>query len=132
MDNARAVKAIYDAFAKGDIKGVLARFSPDIVWREAENFPYADRNPYIGPAAVAEGVFQRCATEWDGFGVEVEEILDAGSTVVALCRYVGVYKATGRRQHPQAVHVWRMRDGVAVAFQQYADTLHVARCIGAA
>ncbi len=27
------------------------RWTPAIVWNEAENFPYADRNPYVGPAA---------------------------------------------------------------------------------
>jgi len=131
VENLAVVRAIYDAFATGDIAGVLARFHPEIVWREAENFPYADRNPYRGPKAVAEGVFMRCATEWDGFAVEIDEILDAGTAILALGRYAGVYRATGRRQHPQMVHVWRVKDGLATEFQQYVDTLHVARCVGA-
>jgi ketosteroid isomerase-like protein len=67
-DNVDVIKGIYDAFAKGDVPGVLGRMSPDIVWHEAENFPYADRNPYRGPEAVAAGVFARCIGEWDGFG----------------------------------------------------------------
>jgi hypothetical protein len=32
---------------------------PSIEWNEAENFIYADRNPYVGPQAVLEGVFTR-------------------------------------------------------------------------
>jgi len=30
----------------------------------------------------------------------------------------------------QAVHVWTVREGKVVAFQQYIDTLDVARAIG--
>jgi hypothetical protein len=62
----------------------------------------------------------------------IEELLDTGDTVVALGRYRGIYKATGRPQNTQLVHVWRLADGKAVRFQQYADTLQVARVIGAA
>ena len=73
--NIELIRGIYDAFAAGDVAGVLGRMSHDIVWNEAENFPYADGNPYIGPATVAKGVFARCIGEWDGFAVVVEEIL---------------------------------------------------------
>lgn len=125
------VRGLYDAFAVGDVPGVLGRMSPDIVWNEAENFPYADGNPYVGPEAVAAGVFARCGSEWDGFGVAVDEIVDAGDTVIALGHYVGTYKATGRTQKAQLVHVWRIADGKLIGFQQYVDTLQVARVTGA-
>lgn len=128
--NVELVKGIYAAFAAGDVAGVLGRMSPDIVWNEAENFPYADGNPYVGPNAVASGVFARCISDWDGFAVVVEEILDAGDTIVMLGRYRGTCKATGRAQNTQAVHVWRIAGGKAVRFQQHADTLHVARVMG--
>lgn len=129
-ENVRLIQGIYDAFASGDVAGVVARMSPDIIWNEAENFPYADGNPYVGPDAVVKGVFARCATEWDGFTVAMEEILDAGDTIVALGRYSGIYKATGRAQNTQVVHVWRISGGKATRFQQYADTLHIARVMG--
>lgn len=128
--NVELIRGLYDAFDAGDVAGVLGRMSPEIVWMEAESFPYADGNPYVGPEAVLNGVFARCIGEWDGFGVEVDEILDAGDTVVALGRYVGTYKATGRPQRTQLVHVWRIADGRIIGFQQHADTLHVARVIG--
>jgi hypothetical protein len=130
QENVALIRGIYDGFAAGDVGAVLGAMSPDIVWNEAENFPYADGNPYVGPQAIAEGVFARCIGEWDGFAVEVEEILDAGDTVVALGRYGGSCKATGRRMNPQLAHVWRVAGGKAVAFQQYVDTLQVARAIG--
>src|SRR4051812_39716751 len=94
--NVALIRGIYDGFVAGDAGAVLGAMSPDIVWNEAENFPYADGNPYVGPQAVAEGVFARCIGEWDRFGVDIEEILDAGDTIVALGRYSGGCKATGK------------------------------------
>ena len=128
--NVELIRGIYNAFAAGDVAGVLGKLSPDIIWNEAENFPYADGNPYKGPEAVAQGVFARCGSEWNGFAVVVEELLDAGDAVVALGRYHGVYKATGRSQNTQFVHVWRFdpaQPDRPVRFQQYADTLQVNR-----
>ncbi len=126
----QAVQGIYDAFSAGDVPAVLGRMDDQIEWNEANNFPYADGNPYIGPEAVLNGVFARFIDEWDGFGVEMDELLDAGETIVALGHYTGTYKATGKPQRTQIVHVWRVSDGKATRFQQYADTLHVARVIG--
>jgi ketosteroid isomerase-like protein len=60
----------------------------------------------------------------------VEEILDAGETVVVFGRYRGTYKTTGRAQNTQFAHVWRIANGQAVRFQQHADTLQVARVMG--
>ena len=128
-ENVELVRAVYAAFAAGDVPGVLGRMSPDIVWNEAENFPYADRNPYVGPEAVLTGVFGRIGTEWDGFTVVPEEMLDAGETVVVLGRYRGTYRATGRALDAQLVHVWRLEDGKVVRFHQYVDTLQTARVV---
>jgi ketosteroid isomerase-like protein len=130
--NVDLVRSIYDAFAAGDVPGVVARMSPDMVWNEAENFPYADGNPYRGPEAILGGVFARLGSEWDGFAAVPEEFLDAGDTVVVLGRYRGACKATGRSMDAQLAHVWRVADGKAVRFQQYTDTLQAARVMGSA
>lgn len=130
-ENVAVIKGIYEAFGRGDVPAVLGAMTPDIVWNEAENFPYADRNPYVGPQAVLEGVFGRVLADWEGFQVVPEEILDAGeTTVVMLGRYRGTHKVTGKAKNPQIVHVWRITNGKASRFQQYADTLHTARAAG--
>ncbi len=124
------IREIYDALATGDIPGVLGRMAPDIEWNEAENFPYADGNPYVGPDAIVKGVFMRLGGEWDGFTVVPEHYLDAGDTVVVLGRYKGRFKATGKPLDAQMAHVWRVKDGKATRFQQYTDTLQAARTTG--
>ena len=132
QENVALVRGIYDAFAAGDVPAVLGAMSPDIVWNEAENFPLADRNPYVGPNAILEGVFARLAADWDGFAVGVDELLDAGDAVVALGRYRGTNRATGRAIDAQLVHIWRIEDGKAKGFQQLTDTLQVGRATGSA
>ncbi|MEX1128308.1 MAG: nuclear transport factor 2 family protein [Vicinamibacterales bacterium] len=127
--NVRLVESMYEAFGRGDAATVLSALDPGIVWHEAENIAYADRNPYVGPQQVAEGVFGRIMTEWDGFTVTPEQYIAAGEHVVATGRYRGTYKATGVPLDAQFVHVWTLRGGRAVAFQQYADTLQFARAV---
>jgi len=120
--NVEVIRGAYDAFAAGDVEAVVAAMAPDIVWNEAESFPYADGNPYVGPDAVVQGVFARLATEWNDFTVSPREILDAGDTVVALGRYTARHGASGRALDVPFAHVWRLEDGVIRRFQQYTDT----------
>ncbi|MBI3440058.1 MAG: nuclear transport factor 2 family protein [Proteobacteria bacterium] len=128
--NADVVRGMYAAFQRGDIPTVLAAMAPDIVWNEAEGFPYADKNPYVGPEAILQGVFARLGGEWDGFSVKEEQLIDAGDTIVTLGRYGGAPKVTGKKINAQFAHVWRFKNGKVVGFQQYTDTLQAAQAMG--
>ena len=129
QDNVNRIRGMYDAFANGDLPQVLDAMDPRIEWNEAESFPYADGNPYIGPQAVVDGVFTRLGNEWEYWSIATDEFLDAGDTVVVTGRYDGVYKKTGARVRAQFAHVWWLRDGKVVKFQQYTDTAQVARAV---
>jgi len=129
MSNADVVRGLYGAFAKGDMPAALALMAPDIVWNEADNYPYADRNPYVGPEAVLHGVFARIGADWEGFTAISDEIIEGGDTIVSLGRYGGVFKATGKPMRAQFAHVFRVKDGKIAGFQQYADTLATARAM---
>ncbi len=130
MSNSEPVRALYAAFAKGDMPAALACMADDIVWREADNYPYADRNPYVGPQAVLHGVFARIGADWEGFAAVPDEIIEGGDRIVSLGHYSGVYKATGKVMRAQFAHVFRVKDGKIAAFQQYADTLGTAMAMG--
>jgi ketosteroid isomerase-like protein len=111
---------VYEAFAAGDIHGVLAVLSPDVHWTEAEGGPYG--GVFAGPAAVLENVFMKIGAEWDGYAAVPREFVADGATVVALGEYSGTYKATGKGFKAPFAHVWKLRDGKALSFQQYTDT----------
>ena len=127
MSNVAIIQGAYDAFARGDVPGVLGILSPDIAWTEAEGFPLG--GTYIGPQAVLEGVFMRLGTEWDGFAAVPSEFIDGGNAVVVLGKYSGAYKATGKSFQADFAHVWKLQDGKAIRFTQYVDTLLVQRAL---
>jgi len=130
MSNSQqVVKAIYAAFAKGDVPTFLGHLDPGIVWNEAEGFPYADRNPYVGVEALMAGVFARLAEDWADFRVVLGEIAGGPEVVTMLGRLQGTCKATGQRLDAQCVHLWWLRGGKAVRFQELVDTAAVARAI---
>ncbi|MGE0594953.1 MAG: nuclear transport factor 2 family protein [Hyphomonadaceae bacterium] len=131
MSSLKPVLDLYDAFARGDMPAALATMADDIVWNEAENFPYADCNPYVGPNAVLTGVFARIGADWENFAAVSDELIDGDGTVVSLGHYSGVSKATGKKMRAQFAHVFRVRDGKIAAFQQYADTLGTAHAMQA-
>jgi ketosteroid isomerase-like protein len=120
--NSKTVEAFYAALGRGDIPFIIGSLDPQIVWKEGENFVYADKSPYIGVDAVLSGLFARLAGEWDGFAAVPQEIVDGGETVVALGRYGGVFKATGVKIDAQFVHVFKFKAGKIAHFQQYTDT----------
>jgi hypothetical protein len=127
--NVELVRGLYDAFSRGDGAAALGAMAPDIVWNEADGHPYADGNPYVGPQAVAAGVFGRLAGDWDGFTVKMDKIHDAGDTVVACGRYTGACRATGKPINAQVTHVWTVAGGKLSAFQQYTDTLQFVQAM---
>lgn len=129
-DNAALIKSIYDAFAKGDVPTVLGAMDPKIEWNEAEHFTYWNGGPFVGPDAIVAGVFARLGEDFDGFGVSVQRIVNGGDTVLAEVRYRGTVKKTGKAIDLQAAHVWDVRNGKIVKFQQYADTWQTAQVTG--
>lgn len=118
--NLDVVRAVYKAFAVGDITSVLAVLAPDARWTEAEGGPYGGVS--IGPDAVLENVFMKIGGDWDGFAAIPSEFVAEGSTVVALGEYSGTYKLTGRSFQAPFAHVWKFEAGRAISFHQYTDT----------
>jgi ketosteroid isomerase-like protein len=118
--NTEIIRSVYTAFATGDVPGVVGAFDADIHWTEAEGFPYG--GTYVGPDAVVTGVFARLGSEWEGFAAVPHAFVAEGDTVVALGDYGGTYKATGKSFSAPFAHVWTLREGRIVRFQQYTDT----------
>lgn len=129
-DNAATVRSIYDAFLRGDIAGVMAAMHEQIEWNEAEHITYWPGGAFVGPHAVLTGVFARLPQDFDGFRVEVSRIVAAGDTVLVEARLRATAKATGKPLDAQVAHIWDLRDGKVVRFQEYADTWHFAQVTG--
>ena len=127
MSGVDTVQVFYDAVPRGDLPAALGVLADDVRWTESDGFPYA--GTYVGPDAVRDGVFARLGSEWDPFVLDVEELIDGGDTVVAIGTYSGTYRATGKSMRARVAHVWKLRDGKAVSFEQFVDTAAVAAAL---
>lgn len=126
-NNKSIVDGLYKSFAAGDVPAVLGAMDANIVWNEAEGNFYADGNPYIGQDAVLNGVFARVLEDHEYLNltnIELHEMND--NKVLATLRYDGKVKQTGKTFNAQASHLWTLKDGKIVAFQQYVDTKKLA------
>lgn len=119
------VRGIYAAFAAGDVPRFLACLHPRIRWQEAEGFPLADRNPYVGIDAITAGVLGRLGDFWQDFRVEVGEVVGGGGVVTMFGRYRGKGTRTGKPLDVQVAHTWWIEGDKAVRFQQMCDTAAV-------
>jgi uncharacterized protein len=122
LEHVSLVRTLYDSFARGDVPAVVAAFDPQIHWREAEGYSYAEGNPYVGPDAVLQGIFARLGGEWDNFTVTPKEFVATDQGVVTFGRYTGTFKASGRAVDAEFAHVWTVRDGKVHTFRQFTDT----------
>lgn len=120
--NQGVVESLYRAFGANDGPTIAGLLAADLVWMEGEGGPLADRNPYNGPAAVFEGVFGRIGAQFENFVVTPATYLPSGDRVVVLGRYSGTSRATGEALDAQFAHVFTVRGGKVVHFQQYTDT----------
>lgn len=119
------INEFYSAFERGDAETALATLSSDIRWMEAEDFPYADQNPYLGIEQV-RSMFGRVIADWDDLAIHIHEILPIGEDkVIVEGRYAGKFRATGKVMDCQMAHIWTVKNGKSTCFQQYANTAHV-------
>ncbi len=133
MSNVQLVQGAYEAFGRGDLPAVLALMDPDIEWREAEGNPYQlSGEAWKGSDAIVENLFVKMAVDYDGsFVIHPKTFHEAGDSVVVEGRYTGTCKATGKNLDAQYCHVFTLRDGKLVNFQQYVDTAQMQDVMGA-
>ena len=127
MSAVETIKAVYAAFGRNDPSVLFAAMDPAINWNEAEGYPLADRNPYVGPQAVGEGVFGPLLAAIDNFTAAPSTFIDGGDHVVVLGRYTGTMKKGGAALDAPFCHVFRFHGDKAVSFQQYTDTAQWTR-----
>ena len=114
--NVALVQTWYD-----DISRLIGALHPDIEWHEMQGIPYG--GVYESAEAVMENVFRHIAADWEDFGARPSDILDAGNgCVVALGRYHGKFKPTGKTLNVEFAHVFYLQEDRLVKFHQYVDS----------
>lgn len=118
------VRRFYAALGCGDVPAIFSILDAQVEWTEAERFPYYD-GTWRGPQAVVDNLLIPIARDWDGFSATAIDFVAQDNRVVALGRYSGSYKRTGRSMTAAFAHVWAVRDGKIVSLVQHTDTAKV-------
>ena len=117
--NGDVVRGAYEAFAKGDIEGVLAVLDDGVEWDVTSVVPQG--GSFRGRDGAAE-FFQGLGGPWSELRVEPEEYVDGDGTVVVIGRAAG--KLRGHNDAAAGytfVHGFRLSDGKVTRFREWAD-----------
>jgi uncharacterized protein len=115
-DNAELLRGTYEAFGRGDIPAVMGVLDENIIWNTPAVLPHA--MTVNGRADVA-AFFQKLASTWEDFNLEIDDIVASGDRVCAIGRAGGTLD--GEAASYGFVHAWTVRDGVCVRFDEYVD-----------
>lgn len=114
------VHELYAAFGAKDADALREVLAPAVRWTQCPGFPGgADRT---GADSVIDGVMGGLNDEWNDFGVEVTEFIEAGPAVVVVGAYRGTHGRTGRPMHSVFTHIYEGDGERIVRFRQHADT----------
>jgi len=129
-DNRRAVEAIFEAFGRGDVPGVLSRLAEEVEWRA----PGPSSVPYLGDRrghAGATDFFVQLGSHVEFESFEPQAFVAEGDRVVALGRERGRVRGTGRTFDNEWALVFTFGgDGKVTHFQLYENTGAVAEAFG--
>jgi ketosteroid isomerase-like protein/catechol 2,3-dioxygenase-like lactoylglutathione lyase family enzyme len=120
------VRGFYNAVARGDIPAVLGLLDERVEW--TERFPCYS-GTWRGGRAIVDSLFVPLSRDWDGFSVRPREFVAEGDRVVAVGAYSGTYKKSGRSLSTDFTHVWTVRDGKVLKFDQHTDTAKVLEAL---
>lgn len=122
QDNTQIVKEAYAAFKRGDIHAILNMLADDVKWFLPGP---TDIIPTAGMRHGREQVGQFFSTlnqNQEAKEFEPQAFVAQGERVVALGHYVWRVKSNGRQYESDWAHVFTLRDGKVVGFQEYYDT----------
>jgi ketosteroid isomerase-like protein len=116
-EDLETVSRAYDAFARGDLETLRTFLAPDIEWRTTQEVPFMGN--YVGLDEFLRGM-----DEWTGafeeITTEVDEMIDAGDSVVVCHRMRGRGRDSGAEVDLAICQVVGVRDGQLIRMHDYA------------
>jgi ketosteroid isomerase-like protein len=121
MTNLEIIKSTYEGETSEENGKNLAKYVvKNISWTEAKGFPYA--GTYIGLESISKNVFSRLGNEWIGYKFTPEDYVAGEDKVVAYGTYTGIYRKTNVSFEARVAHVWKLKDGKIISFEQFVDS----------
>jgi len=119
-ENLEVISTVYAAFGRGDLEGILARLDPQVSWRTPGPPDLPTAGLRHGVAAVRE-FFGLLLNTLDIQDFRAVDFLAQDDKVVVLGPSREGPKGTGRFVDFRWVHVFKLRNGKIVEFEEPAD-----------
>ena len=125
QEDVRAIRGLYDAFGRKALPAIIAVLHPQVEFYQSALLPWA--GIYRGQEEAAR--FFTTLVEHVESRVDIDDIIDAGEHIVAVGHSRGRVKASGNAFEVAVVHVWTMRQGKALRFENYLDIPTMLRAL---
>jgi ketosteroid isomerase-like protein len=124
QENVDLMREVFDAFAGADV-AVLARLlDPDVQWKAVE-----DPEPKRGFDGVLESLGAWYEV-WDEVHVELEELIDGGTEVVAVVNTHGRHAGSRSEVRERFFQVWTISNGKIARFHEYRRRSEALEAVG--
>lgn len=120
MTNIEVVQELYRTFKNRDYEAFRGICDPDLEWMQNQGFPKGSTN--YGADAVIDNVFKAFNHDWSSWSFQIEEYLDAGTSVIVIGFYEGIHRISGKSFRSDAAHVYDLMNSKVTRFRQFADT----------
>ena len=127
QENVEVVRRLAEAWNRSDVEAFLALFHSECEVVFPPEVP--EPGPLHGLVELrqwAEGFL----TAWEFHHAEVVEIVDAGDSVVAMLHLIGRGIDSGLEMDETDAHVFTLRDGKVVCWQNFNDRAEALKAVG--
>jgi ketosteroid isomerase-like protein len=124
QENVDFMREAFHAFAGEDLPSLAGLLDPDVEWQAVE-----DPEPKRGFDGVLESLGAWFEV-WDETHVELEELIDKGTNVVAVVKIRGRHAGSRSELTERFFQVWAISGGKIVGFHEYrarAEALEAVR-----
>lgn len=119
--NVGIIKSTYLGGSSKEAGKALQKYlADDAIWIEAKGFPYA--GTYKGFEEIHKNVFTRLNSEWINYKFTPEEFVADNNIVVVYGTYEGTYTQTNKSFTARVSHIWKLKNGKIVRFEQIVDS----------
>ena len=113
------IRTAYEEFARQNVAAALALLDPAVQWVEFGGGA-SPTGTFVGPDAVASGVFAVIGANFDEYHVDPSGFSDEGNRVVVTGRFTGKNKG-GAKLHTGFEHIVEFREGKIARFENKPD-----------
>jgi ketosteroid isomerase-like protein len=127
-ENLRALKAVYDGWAAGDMSAGVSLFDANVVYLSQGNEP--DPGPHFGVEAMIAWM-RRFLANWDDFRMEAIDYRTVGDTILVRIRRSAVGKESRVPIREEgAIQAWSFRGAKVIRLEIFRDEQEAFEAVG--